>query len=174
MTFQRIKKACIKENVKIDWGLCVFGFERWITKTSIFHIKKGKNAAQICWKICTWWRCKNACTRNDLWDFDLKNFLSKAEIDSDKVKILIDTNVRYMEIAVLKYRNWTQRSMKKWFQNWWKSQVLSSITTPDHTHFCKYSKNYWNWVGVVSHLWYSSDLAPSNYHLFRSLQNFFE
>ena len=45
--------------------------------------------------------------------------------------------------------------------------------TPDHIHFWSLATNYLLELGwkVMPHPRYSPDLAPSDYHVFRSLQN---
>jgi hypothetical protein len=46
------------------------------------------------------------------------------------------------------------------------------MTTPDHTH-CKHAESGHSGTDweILPHLPYPPDLAPSNYHLFRSLSN---
>ena len=45
------------------------------------------------------------------------------------------------------------------------------MTMQGHTHLWSLGKNYWSLVGILPHPPYSPDLAPSDYFLFRSLQN---
>jgi len=57
-------------------------------------------------------------------------------------------------------------------RNWSIEKLFSIMITPDNTHLWQFGKN---WKSLAEKFWCihrSSNLIPSDYHLFRSLQNF--
>ncbi|EZA51242.1 Histone-lysine N-methyltransferase SETMAR, partial [Ooceraea biroi] len=159
---------------------------------------KGKNAVQARTKLCAVYgedvlserQCQNWFSKFRTGNFDLKDAPRSGrpiKADDEKIKALVDANRRITtrEIAeklnlsnstvydhlkrlgfVSKLDIWVPHNLKE-------IDLIRRITICDslpHTSLVTRQLLQLGW-DVLPHPPYSSDLAPSDYHLFRSLQN---
>ncbi|EZA49217.1 Histone-lysine N-methyltransferase SETMAR [Ooceraea biroi] len=156
------------------------------------YFRKGKNAVQAHKKLSDVYgedalklrQCQNWFTKFRSGDFNVKDAPRSGrpiEIDDDKLKALIDSNRRLTTREIAENLNISKSSVENHLKRLgyiskldiWVRHELKEIHLTERIDICDSLLKLW--MGCVTMMLpyppYSPDLAPSDYHLFRSLRN---
>ncbi|EZA61916.1 Histone-lysine N-methyltransferase SETMAR [Ooceraea biroi] len=154
-----------------------------------YYFRKGKNAVQAHKKLRDVYgedalklrQCQNSFTKFRSRDFNVKDAPRSGrpiEIDDDKRKALIDSNRRLTTREIAENLNISKSSVKNHLKRLGyiklvnrKGVVFHHDNARPRTSLVTREKLLQLGWDVLPHPPYSPDLAPSDYHSFRSLQN---